>query len=195
MLIIPKVGQRFVRDFKVYLVTEIRLIERTSPFKENSFEIANRYNEFRSRVYCMNKQTKQITCITLHEYSSLVQNGYIVLTKSRQEDEQILIEAGVDMKRKVYFKDCHVNDVFRMDVNCPWISETSESYIVDSLNPLDRLRAKVVYIDENDHSIFIQIYINEEKNFSISGWVYEELGDLSIEDNLEFISKKKNNYW
>ena len=93
MITIPKTGQRFVYEFKAYLVVKVRLIKAISPFKENSFETSGEFNELRSKICCIDVQTKQIIYMTLHEFSCLVQNRYIILTKSRKEDEQLLAEA------------------------------------------------------------------------------------------------------
>lgn len=108
-------------------------------------------------------------------------------------------------RRKVHFGDCHVGDVFGIDKDSPYVRR--KRLIVDSLydlEPSDVLKAKVIFVDKEDSSIRIQVYVNNEENPRFSGWLYSLVNnsgtllhrsDLLIENNLRFLSKRKNNYW
>lgn len=108
-------------------------------------------------------------------------------------------------RREVHFGDCHVGDVFGIDKDSPYVRR--ERLVVDSLydlEPSDVLKAKVIFVDKEDSSIRIWVYVNNEKNPRFSGWLYSWIykselplhgSDLFIEDNLRFLSKRKNNYW
>lgn len=109
------------------------------------------------------------------------------------------------MGRQVYFEDCHVGDVFGIDKDSPYVRR--KRLIVDNLydpEPSDVLKAKVISVDKEDVSIYIQVYVNNEETPRFSGWLYSWIYnsetplhglDLLIEDNLRFLSKRKNNYW
>lgn len=110
-----------------------------------------------------------------------------------------------ETRRKVHFGDCHVGDVFGIDKDSPYVRR--KRLVVDSLydlEPSDVLKAKVIFVDKEDSSIRIRVYVNNEKNPRFSGWLYSWIynselplhgSDLFIEDNLRFLSKRKNNYW
>lgn len=109
------------------------------------------------------------------------------------------------MGRQVCFEDCHVGDVFGIDKDSPCVRR--KRLIVDSLydlEPSDVLKAKVIYVDKEDSSIRIKVYVNNEETPRFSGWLYSLVNnsgtllhrsDLLIENNLRFLSKRKNNYW
>lgn len=109
------------------------------------------------------------------------------------------------MGRQVYFEDCHVGDVFGIDKDSPYVRRKRS--VIDSLYDLelsDVLKAKVISVDKEDFSIYIQGYVNNEENPRFSGWLYSWVhnskillhsSDLVIENNLRFLSKRKNNYW
>ena len=109
------------------------------------------------------------------------------------------------MGRQVCFEDCHVGDVFKLDKDSPYVRR--KRLIVDSLydlEPSDVLKAKVIYVDKEDSSIRIKVYVNNEETPRFSGWLYSLVNnsgtllhrsDLLIENNLRFLSKRKNNYW
>ena len=109
--------------------------------------------------------------------------------------------------RRVYFKDCHVGDVFGIDKDSPYIRRSRRRLVVDNLydlEPSDILKAKVISVEEEDSCICIEIYVNNEEDPRFSGWLYSWIYnsetplhglDLLIEYNLKFLSKRKNNYW
>lgn len=110
-----------------------------------------------------------------------------------------------ETRRKVHFGDCHVGDVFGIDKDSPYVRR--KRLIVDSLydlEPSDVLKAKVIYVDKEDSSIRIKVYVNNEETPRFSDWLYSLVNnsgtllhrsDLLIENNLRFLSKRKNNYW
>lgn len=106
-----------------------------------------------------------------------------------------------ETRRKVHFGDCHVGDVFGIDKDSPYVRRKNSLY---DLEPSDVLKAKVIYVDKEDSSIRIKAYVNNEETPRFSGWLYSWIykselplhgSDLFIEDNLRFLSKRKNNYW
>lgn len=109
------------------------------------------------------------------------------------------------MGRQVCFEDCHVGDVFGIDKDSPYVRR--ERLFVDSLYDLelsDVLKAKVISVEKEDSSIRIQVYVNNEETPRFSGWLYSWIYnsetplhglDLLIENNLRFLSNRKNNYW
>lgn len=109
------------------------------------------------------------------------------------------------MGRQVCFEDCRVGDVFGIDKDSPYVRR--KRLIVDSLydlEPSDVLKAKVIFVDKEDSSIRIRVYVNNEETPRFSGWLYSLVNnsgtllhrsDLLIENNLRFLSKRKNNYW
>lgn len=105
------------------------------------------------------------------------------------------------MGRQVCFEDCHVGDVFGIDKDSPYVRRKNSLY---DLEPSDVLKAKVIYVDKEDSSIRIKAYVNNEETPRFSGWLYSLVNnsgtllhrsDLFIENNLRFLSKRKNNYW
>lgn len=108
-------------------------------------------------------------------------------------------------RRKVHFGDCHVGDVFGIDKDSPYVRR--KRLIVDHLYDLEQsdvLKAKVISVEKEDSSIRIQVYVNNEETPRFSGWLYSWIYnsetplhglDLLIENNLRFLSKRKNNYW
>lgn len=110
-----------------------------------------------------------------------------------------------ETRRKVHFGDCHVGDVFGIDKDGPYVRR--KRLIVDSLydlEPSDVLKAKVIYVDKEDFSIRIKAYVNNKETPRFSGWLYSLVNnsgtllhrsDSLIENNLRFLSKRKNNYW
>lgn len=105
------------------------------------------------------------------------------------------------MGRQVCFEDCHVGDVFGIDKDSPYVRRKNSLY---DLEPSDVLKAKVIYVDKEDSSIRIRVYVNNEETPRFSGWLYSLVNnsgtllhrsDLFIENNLRFLSKRKNNYW
>jgi hypothetical protein len=109
--------------------------------------------------------------------------------------------------RQVCFKDCHVGDVFGIDKDSPYMRRSRSRLVVDNLydlEPSDILKAKVISVEEEDSTICIDVYVNNEEYPRVSGWLYSWIynsetplhgSDLWIENNLRFLSKRKNNYW
>ena len=112
-----------------------------------------------------------------------------------------------ETRKQVRFENCHVGDVFGIDKDSPYVRRSRSRSAVDilyDLEPSDILKAKVISVEEEDSCISIDIYVNNEENPRFSGWLYSWIYnsetplhglDLLIENNLKFLSKRKNNYW
>ena len=99
------------------------------------------------------------------------------------------------MKRAVQYKDCHIGDVFKMSPNSPWLHRAYDNE--EPIETSDTLRAQVILIDNSDSTIRIRVYVNKEREPRVTGWLYSHVSDsdLLIKNNLEFLPKRKNNYW
>lgn len=99
--------------------------------------------------------------------------------------------------REVRFEDCHVGDVFRIDQDSPWYQKVGQYYFKSGdITVSTILTAKVKRIDSRDRSVFTRLYINNTR-IEYDWWFFKNSGDdaETISDNLEFLPKRKNNYW
>lgn len=102
----------------------------------------------------------------------------------------------MEEKREVCFDDCEVGMFFRIDKDCPWMHDNEWMDGFDTLRNADELKVKIIDKDADDTSVRIEFWADGQKT-DITDWLYqfEDYPEDRIGNNLEFIPKRKNNYW
>lgn len=98
-------------------------------------------------------------------------------------------------KRQVYFDDCEVGMFFRIDKDCPWMYDNEWRDGFDTLTNADELKVKIIDKDADYSSVEIEFWADGQKT-DITDWLYKEDDpEGRIGNNLEFLRKRKNNYY
>ena len=102
----------------------------------------------------------------------------------------------MEEKREVCFDDCEVGMFFRIDKDCPWMHDNEWMDGFDTLRNADELKVKIIDKDADDTSVRIEFWADGQKT-DITDWLYqfEDYPEDGIGDNLEFLRKRKNNYY
>lgn len=101
------------------------------------------------------------------------------------------------MGRQVCFDDCHVGDVFKISLDSPWYKKVGlHKFEFSSVTLFTRLTVKVEKIKPRDGAVLTRFYIDNTPT-ECKWWFFRTSGSdvEALSDNLEFLPKRKNNYW
>lgn len=102
-----------------------------------------------------------------------------------------------ETRRQVCFEDCHVGDVFKISLDSPWYEKVGQhQFEFSSVTLFTTLTVKVEKIKPRDGTVLTRFYIDNTPT-ECKWWFFRTPGsDIeALSDNLEFLPKRKNNYW